>query len=74
MTRKGVRIAYTALLFLCCTPCFKLIAGTTRVVNGDAGGGNSCYLTGAIKCWYGVPAHITYGCDVSGSGLFGYES
>ncbi|GAB2550377.1 hypothetical protein GCM10027065_22180 [Rhodanobacter koreensis] len=29
------------------------------------------YLIGAIKCWYGVPAHITYGAAVSGSGFFG---
>jgi len=31
-------------------------------------------FTGAIRCWYGVPAHMTYGTDVSGSALFGYRS
>jgi len=30
------------------------------------------YFTGAIKCWYGVPAHMTYGTFVSGSAAFGY--
>ena len=32
------------------------------------------YLIGTIRCWYGVPAHITYGAPVSGSALFGYWS
>jgi len=32
------------------------------------------YFTGTIKCWYGVPAHITYGACVFGSAPFGYMS
>ena len=32
------------------------------------------HLIGIIRCWYGVPAHMTYGTDVSGSALFGYMS
>lgn len=32
------------------------------------------YLTGIIRCWYGVPGHITYGTEVSGSASFGYMS
>src|SRR5207253_1043870 len=27
--------------------------------------------TGAMRCWYGVPAHITYATVVSGSAFFG---
>ena len=30
------------------------------------------YLTGIIKCWYGVPAHMTYGTVVSGFAPLGY--
>ena len=32
------------------------------------------YFTGIMRCWYGVPAHITYGACTSGSALFGYAS
>jgi len=32
------------------------------------------YFTGIIRCWYGVPDHITYGTEVSGSASFGYMS
>lgn len=47
---------------------FVFSANPSRAAAGGA------YLTGAIRCWYGVPGHMTYGTEVSGSASFGYWS
>src|SRR5215467_5774290 len=40
------------------------VIGTRQVVR---------YFTGIIRCWYGVPGHITYG-RLGSSAFFGYAS
>ena len=50
------------------------LALTLTLSRGAGEGEKRRQRTGAIRCWYGVPAHITYGSFVSGSALFGYES
>lgn len=45
------------------------VAGGRSAPPGD--GETAGYRDGAMRCWYGVPAHMTYGTEVSGSAFFG---
>jgi hypothetical protein len=38
-----------------------------RAPAGHDGEDKFAYFTGIIVCWYGVPAHMTYGIEVLGS-------
>ena len=50
--------------------CMVSCDETKRPLNSLSNGRRTIktYFTGIIVCWYGVPAHMTYGIVVLGSG------
>jgi hypothetical protein len=76
MTRVSVGLARTgwaktAADMTCVLPVERISRGGEVVTRPTPWPRGLGHRIGIIRCSYGVPAHITYGFDVSGSAPFG---